>query len=60
MTGTPSIAQTMSKPHMNLRGLDAKSKVDVEKRRANYATLAAFMNADTDEIGEFHCSIQTC
>jgi cysteine desulfurase/selenocysteine lyase len=47
-----SIARTMSKPHMNLRGLDSKSKLDVEERRTNYARLASFMNASPDEIGE--------
>jgi hypothetical protein len=47
-----SIARTMSKPHMNLRGLDSKSKVDVEERRSNYARLASFMNASPDEIGK--------
>lgn len=48
-----SIARTMSKPHMNLRGLDSKSKVDVEERRTNYARLASFMNANPDEIGKW-------
>jgi hypothetical protein len=47
-----SIARTMSKPHLNLRGLDSKSKVDVEERRSNYARLASFMNASPDEIGK--------
>ena len=47
-----SIARTMSKPHMNLRGLDSKSKLDVEERQTNYARLASFMNASPDEIGE--------
>lgn len=45
-----SIARTMSDPHMNLRGLDSKSKVDVEARKNNYASLCSFMNADPDEI----------
>lgn len=43
----------MSDPHMNLRGLDSKSRPDVEIRKANYATLASFMNADPDEIGKY-------
>ncbi|KAF7192355.1 Nonribosomal peptide synthetase fmpE [Pseudocercospora fuligena] len=47
-----SISRTMSDPHMNLRGLDSKSRPDVEIRKANYATLASFMNAEPDEIGE--------
>jgi hypothetical protein len=47
-----SIARTMSKPYMNLRGLDSKSRLDVEERRTNYARLASFMNADPDEIGK--------
>ncbi|OGM41894.1 cysteine desulfurylase [Aspergillus bombycis] len=47
-----SIARTMSAPHMNLRGLDSKSMVDVKERRAQYAKLASFMNADPDEIGK--------
>ena len=42
----------MSSPHMNLRGLDSKSKVDVKQRVANYARIASFMNADPDEIGK--------
>lgn len=42
----------MSSPHMNLRGLDAKSHVDIEKRTAQYARLGSFMNADPDEIGK--------
>ncbi|KAL8953300.1 MAG: hypothetical protein Q9222_000824 [Ikaeria aurantiellina] len=45
-----SIARTMSSPHMNLRGLDSKSKVDVKQRVAQYARMASFMNADPDEI----------
>jgi hypothetical protein len=48
-----SISRTMSKPHMNLRGLDSKSKVDVEERRTNYARIASFMNANPDEIGKW-------
>ncbi|KAJ5564676.1 aminotransferase [Penicillium frequentans] len=46
-----SITRTMSAPHMNLRGLDSKSMVDVKERTAQYAKLASFMNADPDEIG---------
>ncbi|KAL8709372.1 MAG: hypothetical protein Q9220_005866 [cf. Caloplaca sp. 1 TL-2023] len=46
-----SIARTMSSPHMNLRGLDSKSKVEVKQRVAQYARMASFMNADPDEIG---------
>ena len=42
----------MSSPHMNLRGLDSKSKVDVKQRIAHYARIASFMNADPDEIGK--------
>ena len=42
----------MSSPHMNLRGLDSKSKVDVKQRMAHYARIASFMNADPDEIGK--------
>ena len=42
----------MSSPHMNLRGLDSKSKVDVKQRVAHYARMASFMNADPDEIGK--------
>lgn len=42
----------MSAPHMNLRGLDSKSMVDVKERTAQYAKLASFMNADPDEIGK--------
>lgn len=42
----------MSSPHMNLRGLDSKSKVDVKQRVAHYAKMASFMNADPDEIGK--------
>lgn len=42
----------MSAPHMNLRGLDSKSKVDVEQRVTHYARIASFMNADPDEIGK--------
>ena len=42
----------MSSPHMNLRGLDSKSKVDVKQRVAHYARIASFMNADPDEIGK--------
>ncbi|KAK2612061.1 hypothetical protein QQS21_001910 [Conoideocrella luteorostrata] len=45
-----SIARTMSSPHMNLRGLDSKSCIDVKERTAQYARLASFMNADPDEI----------
>ncbi|KAJ5117105.1 aminotransferase [Penicillium atrosanguineum] len=45
-----SIVRTMSAPHMNLRGLDSKSLVDVKERTAQYAKLASFMNADPDEI----------
>ncbi|OQD87265.1 hypothetical protein PENANT_c006G09970 [Penicillium antarcticum] len=46
-----SIARTMSAPHMNLRGLDTKSKVDMKERTLQYAKLASFMNAGPDEIG---------
>lgn len=42
----------MSAPHMNLRGLDSKSMIDVKERTAQYAKLASFMNADPDEIGK--------
>lgn len=42
----------MSAPHMNLRGLDSKSMVDVKERTAQYAKLASFMNAYPDEIGK--------
>ncbi|KAJ5809930.1 aminotransferase [Penicillium pulvis] len=45
-----SITRTMSAPHMNLRGLDSKSMIDVKERTAQYAKLASFMNADPDEI----------
>ncbi|GFF30143.1 probable cysteine desulfurase [Aspergillus udagawae] len=45
-----NIVRTMSAPHMNLRGLDSKSTVDVKERAAQYAKLASFMNADPDEI----------
>ncbi|KAK2865225.1 hypothetical protein FQN49_003788 [Arthroderma sp. PD_2] len=45
-----SIVRTMSAPHMNLRGLDSKSMVDVKERTAQYAKLASFMNAYPDEI----------
>ncbi|EKJ76056.1 hypothetical protein FPSE_03828 [Fusarium pseudograminearum CS3096] len=40
----------MSNPHMNLRGLDSKSHVDVKRRAAQYSRIASFMNADPDEI----------
>ncbi|QRD85671.1 putative cysteine desulfurylase [Aspergillus flavus] len=50
-TSAHSIVRTMSAPHMNLRGLDSKSMVDVKERTAQYAKLASFMNADPDEIG---------
>ena len=53
IVGVISIARTMSDPHMNLRGLDSKSKVDVQARKINYASLSSFMNADPDEIGEY-------
>lgn len=42
----------MSAPHMNLRGLDSKSAVDVKERTGQYAKLASWMNADADEIGK--------
>lgn len=42
----------MSAPHMNLRGLDSKSLVDVTERSAQYRKLASFMNAHPDEIGK--------
>ncbi|OAA39362.1 Pyridoxal phosphate-dependent transferase, major domain protein [Metarhizium rileyi] len=45
-----SITHTMSSPHMNLRGLDTKSHIDVKKRSAQYSRLASFMNAKNDEI----------
>ncbi|KAG5929982.1 hypothetical protein E4U42_003636 [Claviceps africana] len=45
-----SIVQTMSAPHMNLRGLDSKSHVEVKTRTAQYKKLASFMNAEPDEI----------
>ncbi|KAG4433957.1 hypothetical protein IFR05_010570 [Cadophora sp. M221] len=45
-----SIARTMSAPHMNLRGFDSKSMVDVKQRTAQYAKIASFMNAAPDEI----------
>ncbi|KAL4929912.1 pyridoxal phosphate-dependent transferase [Aspergillus undulatus] len=45
-----SIVRTMSAPHMNLRGFDSKSMVDIKERTAQYATLASFMNAEPDEI----------
>lgn len=44
----------MSAPHMNLRGLDSKSNVDVKQRVAHFARIASFMNADPDEIGKSH------
>ncbi|KAH6869172.1 pyridoxal phosphate-dependent transferase [Thelonectria olida] len=40
----------MSYPHMNLRGLDSKSRIDVKERAARFAKIASFMNADPDEI----------
>ncbi|KAG5999541.1 hypothetical protein E4U43_002009 [Claviceps pusilla] len=45
-----SISRTMSAPHMNLRGLDSKSQMDVNARTAQYKKLASFMNAEPDEI----------
>ncbi|KAG6010352.1 hypothetical protein E4U21_006916 [Claviceps maximensis] len=45
-----SIAQTMSAPHMNLRGLDSKSETEIHLRAAQYKKLASFMNAEPDEI----------
>lgn len=44
----------MSYPLMNLRGMDSKSHIDVQKRAAQYARIASFVNADPDEIGKFH------
>ncbi len=44
----------MSYPHMNLRGLDSKSRIDIKERTAQYEKLASFMNADPDEIGKRH------
>jgi cysteine desulfurase/selenocysteine lyase len=40
----------MSHPNMNLRGLDSNSQVDVQKRAAQLAKIASFVNADPDEI----------
>ncbi|KAI1027671.1 hypothetical protein LB504_011625 [Fusarium proliferatum] len=40
----------MSHPLMNLRGMDSKSHIDVQKRAAQYARIASFVNADPDEI----------
>ncbi|KAF5664254.1 selenocysteine lyase [Fusarium heterosporum] len=45
-----SITKTMSHPHMNLRGQDSNSMVDVKKRAAQYARIASFVNANPDEI----------
>ena len=42
----------MSYPHMNLRGLDSKSRIDVKERAAHFAKIASFTNADPDEIGK--------
>lgn len=42
----------MSHPHMNLRGQDSTSMIDVKKRAAQYAKIASFVNADPDEIGK--------
>ncbi|KAL4728738.1 hypothetical protein ACLX1H_003137 [Fusarium chlamydosporum] len=42
----------MSHPNMNLRGLDSNSQVDVQKRGAQLAKIASFVNADPDEIGK--------
>lgn len=55
----------MSSPHMNLRGLDSKSEIDVKERTAQYEKLASFMNADPDEIGKSYSAqmlfrIATC
>ncbi|KAL2794876.1 pyridoxal phosphate-dependent transferase [Aspergillus keveii] len=43
-------AHIMSSPHLNLRGLDTKSEIDVTKRTAEFRKLSSFMNADPDEI----------
>ncbi|KAI6765499.1 hypothetical protein HG530_006569 [Fusarium avenaceum] len=45
-----SITKTMSHPHMNLRGQDSTSMIDVKQRAAQYAKIASFVNADPDEI----------
>lgn len=44
----------MSAPHMNLRGLDSRSRIDIKERSSQYAKLASFMNADPDEIGKIY------
>ncbi|KJZ74013.1 hypothetical protein HIM_06681 [Hirsutella minnesotensis 3608] len=40
----------MSAPHMNLRGLDAKSHVDITERNVQYSKIASFVNAQPDEV----------
>lgn len=47
----------MSAPHMNLRGLDSKSQIELNMRTANYKKLASFMNAEPDEIGMKHMHV---
>lgn len=51
-----SVSETFSSFPLELDGGDHKSDRDIAERRARYVELAAFMNADPDEIGVLHMS----
>jgi cysteine desulfurase/selenocysteine lyase len=45
------IANAMSTYQLDFIGGDASSQLEVDERKSKYLELAAFMNAEPDEIG---------
>lgn len=48
-----SIANAMSTYQLDFIGGDQVSQLTIDKRKLKYTELAAFMNAEPDEIGKF-------
>lgn len=46
-----SIAKAMSTYQLDFIGGDVSSQREIDERKSKYAELAAFMNAEPDEIG---------
>jgi hypothetical protein len=46
-----SIANAMSAYQLDFIGSDEVSQLQIDERKSKYAELAAFMNAEPDEIG---------
>jgi hypothetical protein len=50
--GQPSIANAMSTYQLDFISSDASSELEIDERKLKYVELAAFINAEPNEIGK--------